>query len=81
MLAIPQFRKDFGEPFAGDYVIPAKWQLAFTAGSIFGLVFGGFVSGIFVKKFGRAACMGVGYRKSMNAPPSTGTTSSEERKG
>lgn len=29
ILGIPQFRKDFGKPFAGNYVLPAKWQSAY----------------------------------------------------
>lgn len=31
-LAIPQFRKDFGFPFDGNYVLPAKWQSAYSGG-------------------------------------------------
>lgn len=32
VLGIPQFRKDFGSPFQGNYVLPAKWQSAFSGG-------------------------------------------------
>ena len=31
-ISIPQFRKDFGRPFEGNYVLSAPWQSAFSAG-------------------------------------------------
>lgn len=34
ILSIPQFRKDFGYSFEGNYVLPAKWQSAFSAGPV-----------------------------------------------
>ena len=34
VLGIPKFRKDFGYAFEGDYVLPAKWQSAFSGGSV-----------------------------------------------
>jgi MFS transporter, SP family, general alpha glucoside:H+ symporter len=34
VLGIPQFRKDFGYAFGGDYVLPAKWQSAFSGGPV-----------------------------------------------
>lgn len=30
VLGIPQFRKDFGFEYQGDWVIPASWQSAFN---------------------------------------------------
>lgn len=33
---IVEFRKDFGHPFAGDYVIDANWQLGFQATTLGG---------------------------------------------
>jgi MFS transporter, SP family, general alpha glucoside:H+ symporter len=30
ILGIPQFRKDFGSAFEGNYVLPAKWQSAYS---------------------------------------------------
>jgi len=30
IIGIPQFRKDFGHPFEGGYVLDAKWQSAFN---------------------------------------------------
>ena len=29
VLGIPQFRKDFGTPYDGNYVLSAKWQSAY----------------------------------------------------
>lgn len=29
VLGIPRFRKDFGSPYKGDYVLPAAWQSAY----------------------------------------------------
>jgi hypothetical protein len=29
VLGIPQFRKDFGEPYDGNYVLSATWQSAY----------------------------------------------------
>jgi SP family general alpha glucoside:H+ symporter-like MFS transporter len=29
VLGIPQFRKDFGHQFQGNYVLPASWQAAY----------------------------------------------------
>ena len=34
ILSSPQFRKDFGYSFEGDYVLPADWQSAFSAGPV-----------------------------------------------
>ena len=31
-LNIPEFRKDFGFAYEGNYVLPAKWQSAFGGG-------------------------------------------------
>ncbi len=34
VIGIPQFRKDFGTPFGGDYVLPAKWQSAYNGAPV-----------------------------------------------
>lgn len=34
VIGIPQFRKDFGSPFNGDYVLPASWQSAYSGGPV-----------------------------------------------
>ena len=31
-LAVPQFRKDFGFAYDGNYVLPAQWQSAYSGG-------------------------------------------------
>jgi hypothetical protein len=61
VVAIDEFRKDFGVPFAGDYVIDASWQLGWQAATLFGLVFGGFIAGITIDRFGRRSVLLFGY--------------------
>lgn len=34
VVGIPEFRKDFGYEFNGDYVLPAIWQSAFSGAPI-----------------------------------------------
>lgn len=34
VLGIPEFRKDFGSEFEGDYVLPTEWQSAFNAAPV-----------------------------------------------
>lgn len=36
VIGLPEFRKVFGFPYAGDYVIDARWQLGFTGATLFG---------------------------------------------
>jgi len=36
VLSIPQFRKDFGYAFEGNYVLPAEWQSAYSGGPVAG---------------------------------------------
>lgn len=38
VLSIPQFRKDFGSPFAGNYVLPAEWQSAYSGAPVLSYV-------------------------------------------
>jgi hypothetical protein len=48
VVGIEQFRKDFGYPYAGNYVLPANWQSAFsggpTAAAVFGALFASWIS-------------------------------------
>ena len=48
VVGIKQFRKDFGSPYDGDYVLPADWQSAFNgapyATAVFGAIFGSWVA-------------------------------------
>ena len=34
VLGIPEFRKDFGSEYDGNYVLPAQWQSAFNAATV-----------------------------------------------
>jgi MFS transporter, SP family, general alpha glucoside:H+ symporter len=34
VLGIPEFRKDFGSKYNGNYVLPAEWQSAFNAAPV-----------------------------------------------
>lgn len=40
VLGIPTFRKDFGNEFNGNYVLPAAWQSAFNAAPVASATFG-----------------------------------------
>ncbi|KAI5236746.1 MFS hexose transporter [Aureobasidium subglaciale] len=53
VINLPQFRKDFGTPFFGQYVVPAEWQLAFAGASLVGLVLGGILSGAAAERIGK----------------------------
>ncbi|KAF6806627.1 maltose permease [Colletotrichum sojae] len=53
VVSITEFRKDFGTPYEGDYVVGAIWQLGFQAATIFSLTFGAFVSGLAINRYGR----------------------------
>lgn len=61
VVAINEFRKDFGTPFEGDYVVDANWQLGWQAATLFGLVFGGFIAGVTIDRFGRQPVLMAGY--------------------
>jgi SP family general alpha glucoside:H+ symporter-like MFS transporter len=34
VISIPEFRKDYGKAFGGEYVIDAQWQSAFSGGPV-----------------------------------------------
>ncbi|KAI5268140.1 hypothetical protein E4T47_07885 [Aureobasidium subglaciale] len=53
VINLPQFRKDFGTPFFGQYVVPAEWQLAFAGASLVGLVLGGILFGAAAERIGK----------------------------
>jgi len=61
VLAVDQFRKDYGQEFNGQYVIPVIWQLAFGGGGLIGLLVGGIGAGFLAKRWGRQFCMFVSY--------------------
>jgi hypothetical protein len=51
--SIPRFRKDFGHPFEGGYVLDHRWQSAFDAGPRVGSVIATLSQGPLADKFGR----------------------------
>ncbi|KAF1848237.1 general substrate transporter [Cucurbitaria berberidis CBS 394.84] len=61
VISIAEFRKDFGKPFGGQYVIDANWQLGFQAATLGGIIFGGLLTGFGVNKFGRQFCILIAY--------------------
>lgn len=61
ILALPQFRRDYGREYKGDYVVPAEWQLGFTGASLIGLILGGICSGWMIAKSGRRFAMLVAF--------------------
>ncbi|KAM0325776.1 hypothetical protein ACHAQA_007078 [Verticillium albo-atrum] len=61
VVSIAEFRKDFGHEYNGEYIVDADWQLGFQAATLFGLVFGGFVAGFLVNKWGRQPTVAAAY--------------------
>ncbi|KAF9876902.1 MFS hexose transporter [Colletotrichum karsti] len=53
VVSITEFRKDFGTPYEGDWVVDANWQLGFQAATIFSMTLGAFVSGLVINRWGR----------------------------
>lgn len=61
VVSIEQFRKDYGTPYAGAYVVDANWQLGFQGATLFGLIFGGWAAGLLINRIGRQYTIGIGY--------------------
>jgi MFS family permease len=61
VVSIAEFREDYGTAFDGDYVVDANWQLGFQAATLFGMIFGGWLSGLAINKFGRQSVIFVAY--------------------
>ncbi|KAL2847399.1 general substrate transporter [Aspergillus pseudodeflectus] len=57
VLSIPQWRRDYGYLYQGEYVVSADWQLAFTAASMIGLVVGGALTGVISQRCGQKVCI------------------------
>ncbi|KAH8168536.1 sugar transporter domain-containing protein [Sarocladium implicatum] len=55
IISVPRFREDFGEPYDGDYVIPAEWQSAFQGAPVASGVFGALGCGMVADWLGRRA--------------------------
>lgn len=50
---IPRFRKDYGSYYGGNYVLPAKWQSAYSGGPTASSIIGSLGAGIFSDMVGR----------------------------
>ncbi|KAL3488542.1 general substrate transporter [Aspergillus germanicus] len=61
ILGVPQFRKDFGYFYQGDYVLPAKWQSAYSGAPVASGVVGSFMSGWLGDKIGKKVMIGFAY--------------------
>jgi MFS family permease len=61
VLAISNFRQDYGNEFNGQFVVPAIWQLAFGGGGLIGLLVGGIGAGLLAKRWGRQLCFFISY--------------------
>jgi SP family general alpha glucoside:H+ symporter-like MFS transporter len=61
VLSIPQFRKDFGSAYNGDYVLSAKWQSAYSGAPVLSSIIGLLLSGWLAEKVGRKRTLAIGY--------------------
>lgn len=59
LYATPQFQRDFGYEFNGEYIISAPWQTGLSMGNPVGQVVGALVSAYPMDKFGRKWTFGV----------------------
>ncbi|KAK4458140.1 MFS maltose permease [Cladorrhinum samala] len=59
LYATPQFQKDFGYLFDGDYIISAPWQTGLSMGNPVGQVIGALVAGYPMELYGRKWTFGV----------------------
>ncbi|KAK9779253.1 putative Maltose permease [Seiridium cardinale] len=61
LYATPQFQRDFGYEYEGEYIISAPWQTGLSMGNPIGQVVGALISAYPMDKFGRkltfAACV------------------------
>ncbi|EON60796.1 hypothetical protein W97_00005 [Coniosporium apollinis CBS 100218] len=53
VIGIPQFRKDFGSFYEGNYVLPAKWQSAFSGAPVAATAIGALTAGQIADSIGR----------------------------
>ncbi|KAM0544487.1 hypothetical protein ACHAPJ_011781 [Fusarium lateritium] len=53
VIGIPQFRKDFGTQFGEDYVLPTRWQSAYSGAPVASAVMGSLGAGFVGDRIGR----------------------------
>ncbi|EEU39712.1 uncharacterized protein NECHADRAFT_43378 [Fusarium vanettenii 77-13-4] len=53
VIGIPQFRKDFGNYYKGDYVIPGNWQSAFSGAPVASTAIGALIAAQVADSIGR----------------------------
>ncbi|KAL2793654.1 general substrate transporter [Aspergillus keveii] len=53
VIGIPRFRMDYGSEFAGNYVLPAQWQAAFSGGPPAGGVIAAIGASLLADRIGR----------------------------
>ncbi|KAL4962572.1 general substrate transporter [Aspergillus stella-maris] len=53
VISIPRFRQDYGSPYAGNFVLPSKWQSAYSGGPTAATVLAAFAAGYISDKIGR----------------------------
>jgi MFS transporter, SP family, general alpha glucoside:H+ symporter len=59
VLSIPEFRKDFGHYYEGDYELYTNWQSAFYGGPLAATIIGTLVGAVVADKIGRQIMLGV----------------------
>lgn len=59
LYAMPQFQRDFGYLYEGDYIISAAWQTGLSMGNPVGQVVGALLAGYPMDMFGRKLTFGV----------------------
>ncbi|KAI5459681.1 putative maltose permease [Mariannaea sp. PMI_226] len=67
ILSIPEFRKDFGSFYNGDYVLSAKWQSAFSGAPVAAQVIGSLMTGQVADWIGRRNTVIIGLVVSFGA--------------
>ncbi|OGM39568.1 hypothetical protein ABOM_011784 [Aspergillus bombycis] len=60
VIGIPQFRKDFGHPYAGDYVLESSWQSAINGAPVAAVAVGTLGAAYLADKIGRKYMLLIG---------------------
>ncbi|PMD40268.1 general substrate transporter [Hyaloscypha variabilis F] len=61
VIGVPEFRKDFGSAFEGNYVLPAEWQSAYSGGPTASAVIGSLGASYIADKIGRKLVYLIGF--------------------